>query len=166
MELISADRLAEVLFTEPAQEIRKLEMRDHYEIDRELFDAWKSGDTATVATTMAGHREGSRKREARGFEYRRVRLVSEPLSEYQRMAIEIANPAERLRWLPRPQASALALPVNDCLIRNDLVIFILLDGENQQAGCQLSTDPGVVKSCNEAFERAWACGIPNGEYQP
>jgi len=166
MELISTDRLSEVLFTEPAQEIRKLELRDHYEIDRELFDAWKSGDEETVATTMAGSREDSRKREARGFEYRRVRVISEPLSEYQRMAIEIANPAERLRWLPRPRASTLALPVNDCLIRNDLVIFILLDGENQQAGCQLSTDPAVIRFCNEAFDHAWDHAIPNGEYQP
>jgi hypothetical protein len=166
MELISTDRLSEVLFTEPAQEIRKLELRDHYEIDRELFDAWKSGDEETVATTVTGTREDSRKREARGFGYRRVRVVSEPLSEYQRMAIEIANPSEQLRWLPRPQASALALPVNDCLIRNDLVIFILLDGENQQAGCQLSTDPGVIRFCNEAFERAWDRAIPNGDYQP
>lgn len=166
MELISTERIAELLFSDPAQEIRKLELRDHYEIDRDLFDAWMSGDNETVATTMAGHREGSRKREAQGFGYRRVRVISEPLSPYQRMAIEIANPVEQLRWLPRPRVSAVALPGNDCLIRDDLVIFILIGGEYQQAGNQLSTDTGVVKFCNDAFEQAWDLGIPNGEYQP
>ncbi|WP_078911124.1 DUF6879 family protein [Streptomyces sp. NRRL WC-3742] len=37
---------------------------------------------------------------AAGFPYRRLRVASEPLSEYRRMAVELADPAERLRWLP------------------------------------------------------------------
>ncbi|MGL5808836.1 MAG: DUF6879 family protein [Nocardioides sp.] len=166
MELISAERRAELLFGEPAQEIRKLELRDHYEVDRALLDAWRSGDKATVTKTMDGHREDSRRREANGFGYRRVRIISEPLSDYQRMAIEIANPDEQLRWLPRSKISAVGLPGNDCLIRNDLVIFILMGGSNEQAGTQLSTDPVVIKFCNDAFDQAWALGAPNGEYKP
>ncbi|MGY0541398.1 DUF6879 family protein [Nocardioides sp. YJ-D4] len=164
MELISAERRAELLFGQPAQEIRKLEIHDHYGVDQALFDAWRSGDHETVTKTMAAHRNDSRQREANGFAYRRVRIVSEPLSEYQRMAIEIANPDEQLRWLPRSKVSALPLPGNDCLIRNDLVLFILLDGANQQAGTQLSTDPAVIEFCNDAFEKAWSLGTPNGDY--
>lgn len=165
MELISAEHRLELLLGEPAQEIRKLEFRDFYEVDRPLFEAWRAGDRDTVAKTMDAHRESSRKREARGFPYRRVRVVSEPLSEYQRMAVEIANPDEELRWLPRAKVSAVALPGNDCLIRDDLVIFNLIGGDNQQAGIQLSADIDVIRFCNESFDRAWALGTPNGDYQ-
>lgn len=91
-------------------------------------------------------------------------MISEPLSEYQRMLIEIANSEERLRWLPRPQASAIALPVNDCLIREEAVVFNLIGGDNQSVGIQLSTDPAVVRLCLDAFEQAWSIATPNGMY--
>ncbi|MFJ9773859.1 DUF6879 family protein [Kitasatospora sp. NPDC101157] len=166
MELISAPRRIELLFGEPAQEVRKLELRDFYEVDRPLFEAWRSGDRGTVEETMRGHRAFLTGKAAAGFPYRRVRVVSEPLSDYQRMAVELADPAERLRWLPRPLVSALPLPGNDCLIRDDLVVFNLIGGDNQQTDIQLSTDPDVVRFCNEAFEQAWSLGVPNGEYKP
>ncbi|RBQ17546.1 hypothetical protein DP939_24605 [Spongiactinospora rosea] len=166
MELISASRRIEVLFGEPAQEIRKLELWDFYEVDRQLFDAWRSGDRKTVEETMKGHLKARAGRLARGFPFRRVRVVSEPLSEYQRMAVEIAHPEELLRWLPRSKVSATPLPGNDCLIRDDLVVFNLIGGDGRQAEIQLSTDQDVVRFCNEAFSRAWSLGIPNGEYNP
>ncbi|MDH6579527.1 DUF6879 family protein [Kitasatospora sp. MAP5-34] len=166
MELISASRRLELLFGEPAQEVRKLELRDFYEVDRPLFEAWRSDDRETVEETMRGHRAFLAGKAALGFPYRRVRVISEPLSEYQRMAVELADPEEGLRWLPRPLVSAVPLPGNDCLIRDDLVIFNLIGGDNQQTEIQLSTDPDVVGFCNDAFERAWSLGVPNGKYKP
>ncbi|WP_097238391.1 MULTISPECIES: DUF6879 family protein [unclassified Streptomyces] len=166
MELISASRRLELLFGEPAQEVRKLELRDFYEVDRPLFEAWRAGDRETVEETMGGHRGFMAGKAAPGFPYRRVRVVSEPLSEYQRMAIELADPEELLRWLPRSLVSAVPLPGNDCLIRDDLVIFNLVGGDNQQTEIQLSTDPDVVGFCNDAFERAWSLGVPNDSYKP
>ncbi|MFE6668403.1 DUF6879 family protein [Streptomyces sp. NPDC057697] len=166
MELISASRRIELLFGDPAQEIRKLELRDFYEVDRSLFDAWRSGDREMVEEAMLGHREFLTRKADSGFPYRRVRVVAEPLSECQWMAVEPADPAERLRWLPRPLASVLPLPGNDCLIRDDLVVFNPIEGDNQQTDIQLPTDPHVVGFCNEAFERAWSLGVPNGEYKP
>ena len=165
MELISADRREQAIFEQPGL-IRKLELRDHYEIDRELFDAWRAGDSEYLQRTRLANREDIRSLSVDGFEYRRVRVVSEPLSEYQRMAVEIANPEEQLRWLPRATASGIALPANDCLIRDDVVVFNLLDGNNQSVGMQLSKDPAVVRLCLDAFEQAWNLAIPNGTYAP
>ncbi|GAA2640648.1 hypothetical protein SMC26_44655 [Actinomadura fulvescens] len=166
MELISAARRLELLFGEPAQEVRKLELRDFYEVDRSLFESWRSGDRETVDKTMKRHRDSRAERVARGFPFRRVRVISEPLSEYQRMAVQIADPQERLRWLPRAKVSAVPMPGNDCLIRDDLVVFNLVGGDNQQTEIQLSTDADVVRFCNDAFEQAWSLAIPNGEYKP
>ncbi|WP_242888362.1 DUF6879 family protein [Actinomadura litoris] len=164
MESISAARRLELLFGEPAQEIRKLELRDRYEVDRSLFEAWRSGDREAVEKTMREHRDARAERVARGFPFRRVRVVSEPLSEYQRMAVEIADPDELLRWVPRSKVSAVPLPGNDCLIRDDLVVFNLIGGDDQQAGIHFSSEPDVVRFCNEAFKGAWSLGVPNGEY--
>ncbi|GAA0914903.1 hypothetical protein GCM10009560_08740 [Nonomuraea longicatena] len=154
------------MFGNPAQEVRKLELRDHYDVDRALLDAWRSGMHKDIEEAMSSHREFLAEKEALGFPYRRVRIISEPLSEYQRMAIEIASPEERLRWLPRSRVSAEPLPGNDCLIRDDLVIFNLIGGDNQSGAIQLTTDPEAVRFCVDAFERAWSLGIPNGRYKP
>jgi hypothetical protein len=166
VESISAERRNELVFGQPAMEVRKLELHDFYESDRELFETWRAGGRESVDNVMAGHREHLAQMAAEGFGYRRVRVVSEPLSEYQRMAVEIANPDEQLRWLPRSQVSAMALPGNDCLMRDDLVVFNVLGGAGERADIQLSTDAEVLAFCNESFERAWAAGIPNGDYRP
>jgi hypothetical protein len=166
MELISAERRSELLYSEPAQEIRKLEFQDFYEVDRALFEQWRSGDSAGAIRTIEGFLESRTKRAANGFGYRRVRIISEPLSEYQRMAVEISRSDPGLRWLPRSQVSTLPMPGNDCLIRNDMVIFNVLDGNANRGEIQLFTDPESIKFCNDAFDLAWSLGTPNGEYAP
>lgn len=165
MELISAERREQAIFEQPG-EVRKLELRDHYEIDHKLFDAWRSDDREFLERRSVANQADIEGLKDKGINYRRVRVISEPLSEYQRMAVEIANPNEQLRWLPRPEAAAIVLPVNDCLIRDDVVVFNLLGGDNQSVGMQLSTDPEVVKLCVETFEQAWSIGRPNGTYAP
>ena len=165
MELISAERREQEIFEQPGL-IRKLELRDHYEIDRALFEAWRTGDREVIEESQQEVRDDMRTLNTDGWEYRRVRVVSEPLSEYPRMAVEIANPEEKLRWLPRASASGIALPANDCLIRDDAVVFNLLGGDSQSVGMQLSTHPAVVRMCLDAFEHAWALGTPNGAYVP
>lgn len=147
-------------------EVWKLELHDYYDVDRELFQTWREGGVEAVEPARSELRTRMAQRKADGWRYRRVRVVSEPLSEYQRMAVEIANPEEELRWLPRPLVSAVPLPGNDCLIRPDLVVFNLLGGDRQQAGTQLSREPDVIRFCRDAFERAWELAIPNGDYEP
>lgn len=165
MALISAESRGELVFGQPG-EVRKLELRDHYEIDRKLIDAWRTNDTEFLDRRTIANNADIEGLKEKGINYRRVRVVSEPLSEYQRMAVEIANPTEQLRWLPRPEAVTIALPVNDCLIRDDLVVFNLIGGNNESVGMELSTDPEVVKLCVETFEQAWSLGRPNGTYAP
>lgn len=82
------------------------------------------------------------------------------------MAVEIGHADPDLRWLPRSKVSAVALPGNDCLIRDDLVIFNVLDGDKNRVEIQLSTDANVIRFYNDAFDLAWSLGTPNGEYRP
>ncbi|TDD63861.1 DUF6879 family protein [Actinomadura rubrisoli] len=167
MDLISPQQREEVLWEGEPQEVRKLELRDGYGMDSELLDAWRAGDPdGFVERAIADHTEHLRQKAAEGRPYRRVRVVSEPLSEYQRMAVNIASSYEQLRWLPRRLASSLLLPVNDCLVLDSLVVFNVLDGSDNRAEILLSRDPDLVAAVNTAFEEAWALAIPNGEYKP
>jgi hypothetical protein len=98
------------------------------------------------------------------------------LSDYVRFEYDItgghnAYAGEDMRWLPRRQATGLALPGND---------FWLFDGEtllvNHFSGAgdrtatehvtEHVTDPAVVKLCATAFDAVWNLAVPHAEYTP
>ncbi|MEV5568629.1 DUF6879 family protein [Spirillospora sp. NPDC052269] len=168
MELISAEQRAALLWA--GRPFLKLELRDSYAFDAELFDAWRRGDREVMARTVEGWRGKVASEVAAGRRLRRVRVVSEPLSEYQRMAVQISGSAveagEELRWLPRRLVSTLPLPGNDCFVLEDLVIFNVLGGSDERVEIQLHRDPDVVEFCQTAFEAAWKLATPHREYRP
>lgn len=149
-----------------------LEMRDAYMTSDPWFQAWRAGEAA----------EFERRKErpwldlvrdvtARGVQVRRVRIVSEPVSDYIRFEYDTTDSnvaaGERIRWLPRRQASDLALPGNDCwIIDGATVLFNHFTGNGEVApqGRELSTDPGTVKLCVAAFDAAWERAIDHQEY--
>src|SRR4051812_5364795 len=67
---------------------------------------WLEGWFVTVRTGVGA-----------GKVFRRARVVSEPLSDYQRWAHELtplfAAAGEDIRWVPRRLVSAIPLPGND-----------------------------------------------------
>ncbi|MFD5699913.1 DUF6879 family protein [Streptomyces lasiicapitis] len=152
-----------------------LEMRDAYAVDNEKgpFAAWRDGvrqspdDLASwwrpwhslIADTVN-----------RGVVVRRARIVSEPVSEYTRFLYDgtfknvIAG--EQVRWLPRRQASDIALSGNDFwLIDEQLVRWNHFTGEGASAGGEISTDPAVARLCADAFEAVWERAIPHENYK-
>jgi hypothetical protein len=167
MELISVARRAELIGN--ARSVLKVELRDHYAVDRELFAAWQVGNTDALGRAAAAARDRVAARVATGMILRRVKMVSEPLSEYQRFALDYSAHAvtagEDIRWLPRRLASTILLPGNDFFVLDDdLVIFNVLDGEDTRAEQQLCQDVGTVKLCRGAFDAAWAVAVPHRAY--
>lgn len=108
---------------------------------------------------------------SRGVRMRRVRIVSEPVTDYIRfehaVTPEMNIPAgEEVRWLPRRRASDLALPGNDFWAFDDrLVRLHHFSGEGDIVEHEFSEDPAVVKLCVSAFEAVWERAIPHDEYQ-
>ncbi|MEV6046022.1 DUF6879 family protein [Streptomyces xanthochromogenes] len=152
-----------------------LEMRDAYAVDYEKgpFAEWRAGFRHDPADRQSWWRpwlDLVAETVDRGVVMRRARIVSEPVSEYIRYEHSgtFTNIAagELVRWLPRRQASDIALPGNDFwLIDDRLVQWNHFAGDGSSQGPELADDPAVVKLCSDAFEVVWNRGIPHDQYK-
>lgn len=99
----------------------------------------------------------------------RVRVVSEPHSDYTRFGVDLARrlnvPAgEDIRYLPRQQAESLGLPNEDFwLLDSSRVLTLHFDGD-VLLGAELITDPVAVIQRAYWRDAAWHYAIPLGEY--
>lgn len=167
--MISVKQRSELL--KDVRETLKLEQRDFYAVDAEDLALFLAGDLDAVAASYQVWADSVAEMEQAGEHLRRVRVISEPLSDYQRMAVQFSGPAvdagEDLRWLPRRLTSTLPLPGNDFFVLDShTALFNVMDGDGHRSEIQLYTEPEVVKLCLEAFEAAWAVAIPHREYKP
>lgn len=155
-----------------SREAVHLEMRDAYGTAVELprMARWAAGEPDDLqwlqgwCGTLRGHARAGRS-------VRRARVVSEPLSDYQRWSYSIAGPmteaGEDIRWVPRRLMSPVALPGNDFYLFDDrLAVFLLYAGNGLSAGQAGSADAGVLRLCRSAFEAAWELSVRHREYGP
>jgi hypothetical protein len=158
-----------------SHEALHLEMRDVYAAaDHSRFRKWLAGeplDPTAEADWWQPWRDMMRGHRAAARTLRRLRVVSEPVTDYIRFewqdADELVKAGEDVRWLPRQQASAVILPVNDLWsFDNEIIVFTHLSGDGQVQGYELTRDPALVTQCLTAFEAAWRAAIPHSEYTP
>jgi hypothetical protein len=149
-----------------------LETRDAYGTAVELphMARWAAGEPDDLQW-LEGWCQILRRHVAAGRSVRRARIVSEPLSDYQRWSYSIAHPmvaaGEDIRWVPRRLVSSIGLPGNDFYLFDDrLVVFLLYAGNGLAVDRVSSTDPADIRLCRSAFEAVWKYAIPHHEYQP
>ncbi|WP_116213875.1 DUF6879 family protein [Streptomyces olivoreticuli] len=151
-----------------------LEMRDAYGIGPEAsdFEGWKRTgrrDVDAASDYWAPWVDLIRRTVARGAVVRRAHIVSEPVTEYIRYEhagtpVNIAA-GEQIRWLPRRQASDIALPGNDFwLFDGRVVMFNHFAGDGASAGPSATEPLATAKLCASAFEAVWERGIPHERY--
>jgi hypothetical protein len=159
------------LLTYTETSLIRFEMRDAYDDTEQGFAEWReTGDLS--AYDWEDHLEMVRESSARGVRWRRVRIVSEPLSEYMRweLALTDANvkAGEDIRWLPRTRAADLMLPGADCWVFDHRIVrwnFQRGDGTNPRH-YTFSSDPRVIREIAGAFEVAWERATPHAGYRP
>ncbi|MEU8035532.1 DUF6879 family protein [Streptosporangium sp. NPDC049078] len=149
-----------------------LEMRDAYGTAVELpyMAKWAAGEPDDLEW-LQGWCSTLREHVKTGKTIRRARIVSEPLSDYQRWSYSIAHPmveaGEDIRWVPRRLVSSVPLPGNDFYLFDDrLVVFLHYAGNGLGEAKVASTDPGDIALCKSAFETVWKLAIPHSEYTP
>lgn len=153
-----------------------LEMRDVYatDIERDRFRRWRDHETLDPAEEAEWWRpwlELMKQNTSQGKTLRRLRIISEPVTDYIRFewldADELVKAGEDVCWLPRQRASACFLPGNDLWCFDaETVVFTHLSGDGEVEGYELTTDSKLVSNCVAAFEAAWSVAIPHGEYSP
>ena len=152
-----------------------LEMRDVYGVENEdaEFDAWRSGfrvDPADRASWWNDFHTTVEAATSRGVVVRRVRVISEPPSDYIRFehasTFQNLEAGEDVRWLPRSGASDLLLPGNDFWLFDDALLrFGLFSGDGRFVGHTLTDDQQIVRQCGAAFAAVWERATPHAAYQ-
>jgi hypothetical protein len=147
-----------------------LELRDVY-METEGFAAWRGEIQFDRSVADGQWHERIVPLVERGVDLRRLRVVSEPVTDYIRYEYDITASAnlaagERVRWLPRRRASDLAFPGNDFWLVDDRMAFNLFSGGGDWIGVEVVTSADVVKFCASAFDAAWERGIDHNDYRP
>jgi hypothetical protein len=149
-----------------------LEMRDAYGTAVELphMAKWAAGEPDDLGW-LQDWCDALRRHVAAGRSVRRARVVSEPLSDYQRWSYSVARPmveaGEDIRWVPRRLVSPIAFPGNDFYLFDDrLVVFLIYAGNGLAIDRVTSTEAADIALCRSAFETVWRLAIPHREYQP
>src|SRR5215475_11936110 len=123
MESVSYEQLREH-FTTFKREAIHLEMRDSYGTEVELphLSKWLRGepdDTDWLRPWFDTVRAATQA----GKVFRRARIVSEPVTDYQRWVLQDSHlyveAGEDIRWVPRRLVSTIALPGNDFWLFDD-----------------------------------------------
>jgi hypothetical protein len=152
-----------------------LEMRDGYDRDDPMFVAWQQGRRddphAERSTWWRPWLDLIAEVTSRGIRVQRARIISEPVSEYIQFEHEgtFTNIAagEEIRWLPRREATGIALPGNDFWVFDDQRVRVgHFDGEGTSTGHEMTEDSAVLKLCSSAFEAVWVRAIPHELYKP
>lgn len=150
-----------------------LETRDSYGTEVELphLAKWLRGEPDDLSwlswwlDLMRSHRTAGRS-------CRRARVVSEPLSEYQRWTISHANvfvdAGEDIRYIPRPRLATVSLPGSGDFYVFDgkLVLFLHYAGNGTNTSFEISEDAAIVDSCRQAFEDVWKHAVLFRDYRP
>ena len=170
MVSISYEELKD-LFTSFQREALHLEMRDSYGTAAELphLARWQAGepdDTDWLQPWLDTVRAGRRA----GKVFRRARIVSEPISDYQQWVLKdshlFVEAGEDIRWVPRSRVSMIALPGNDFwLFDDEIVVFLIFAASGLVVDRQKTTDRTAIDLCRSAFEAVWKLSIPDSEYQ-
>jgi hypothetical protein len=160
------------LFTRFDHEAVHLEMRDSYGTAVELphMARWAAGECDDLEWLRPWCDE-VRANVAQGKTYRRVHVVSEPLSDYQRWSYSIMQPhidaGTEMRWMPRRNVSSIAFPGNDFwMFDARFIVFHHYAGSGASAGFTTSEDPGDIELCTSAFETVWKLAVPHCDYRP
>src|SRR5437868_12651009 len=147
-------------------------MRDAYMLDDPNYHAWQGGRRPDPDDRTSWWRpwlQTIMDTVERGGEVRRARIVSEPASDYIRYEYDLTFSnvcaGEQVRWLPRRQATGLALPGNDFWLFDDERLLINhFSGNGDWIDVERIDDPDVIKMCAEAFEAVWQRAIPSNVY--
>jgi hypothetical protein len=152
----------------------RLEARDNYAEPGEnealqRFRAGERADSPWFAEWFRSWSDSVQKWTRAGKRMERVRVVTEPLSEYIRWEMDLARlnvaAGEDIRYLPRDGAGELELPDEDFWLFDSRFAAVLrFDADDVRIGVEVIDDPvEVLKRC-QWRDIAWHYAIPYRDF--
>lgn len=167
MTLISGEAFGE-LFRSFDRTAVRLETRERYDGPgyEELLSRFLNGEPDDL-DWLRPWLDQVREHTARGRTYRRVRVVSVPLSDYNRWALAVSEhnnaAGEDIRYLDREKAEGL--PDFDYWVFDDAWIAkIRCDEHGWVLGAEVVKDRAEVVALGAAFEDAWERSVSRVEF--
>ncbi|KIZ14445.1 hypothetical protein SNA_35765 [Streptomyces natalensis ATCC 27448] len=146
-------------------------MRDGYMRSDPAFIDWAAGKPLDPAERWQDWLNIVKETTKRGVKVRRARIVSEPVSDYIRFEHSVTdglniNAGEEVSWLPRRQATGLALPGNDFWVFDDKEALINhFDGEGESLQHEYTEERRLVSFLSSTFETVWQKAVPHVQYR-
>lgn len=170
--MILSDETFNALFMSAESSVLRLESRRHTDIPGEQAElrAFLAGELPEVRqwehnwfTRMVSEHA------AAGRPFRRVRVMDEPLTEYNRFMIYTGSRnvavGEDIRYLSRATADALELPDHDFWVYDSKRLAELrFTDSGRFIGQDLITNPSIVARHEEWIQRGFAAATPSTEY--
>ncbi|RAY14599.1 hypothetical protein DPM19_12590 [Actinomadura craniellae] len=162
----------EDLFGAAETEAVKFELRDAYLTSDPAYLGWLAGES--VEKVSAGYEDWTSlvsATVARGVRVRRVRVVSEPVSEYVRFEHAMTptvnlSGGEEIRWLSRSNARDLLIPAVDVwIVDGETALFLYFSGDGDLVGSDTVTDQAMIGPIVKVFSTAWERAIPHEEFK-
>lgn len=138
------------LFRTFTRSARRLETRDRYAVEKEVAPLAQFLDGGPVNMAwFQGWLDNVRAMTRDGRPFSRVRLYTDPLSEYLRFEAWMCQfnveAGENIRYLDRGTAVELGLPSYDYWLFDDARVAVLhFDDEDKPLGAQIIADPDQV----------------------
>lgn len=140
-------------YREPYESVALARFLRGEELDTSYLQGWLDD---VRAATRAGRR------------FERVRLLTEPLTDYLRfeLAVTLANVAagEDIRVLPPDAGALLGLPDHDFWIFDDREVATLKFGPDGLLGAEIDDDPATLARHRQWRDLAWSEAIPFETY--
>ena len=159
------------LFEGVTRSAERLETREHYGGDQAEFDAWIAGKIEEIPEDDRREAWLSRIRSqtAAGVTWRRVRVIREPPSPYQRFGLmscrQNAEAGEDIRYFERDRALAEGLPAHDFwLLDGNRLVFMYFGFDDRLVGAQIVADAAVTQQHQAWFRQAMKVATPYRDY--
>ncbi|MGN2640048.1 DUF6879 family protein [Nocardia takedensis] len=145
-----------------------LEVRDSYSepAENERLRAFLAGEEPPEEEPVPWHAL-MRETTQRGVSVSRVRVVTEPLSDYHRWLLTITArniaSGEDIRYVPRHLAGTV--PADDFwLFDDEWVVYNVVDEIGRPRGAAVTIDPSVAEYARASRDRLWTSAVPFSSY--
>ncbi len=159
------------LFRAAVRSANHLELHDTYTPDDPDWLQWRSGQRFNPAERWVDWFDLMTATTARGVAVRRLRIVSEPVTDYVEFEYDVTGAhniaaGEQVRWLPRHNAARLLLPPTDFWVFDTTTVVLnQWDGYGNWVGEDRCDDPSLAALYDLAFQAAWDIAVPHQDYR-